>query len=245
MANLAVDIGNTRMKWGLFEAEELVQTGIAEAAELENLLDRSNNQNLENLILCNVGKALAPALEERLKQNFYFLYLDAHTPLPFENAYQSPETLGKDRLAAIAGAYHIFPGRDVLVIDIGTAITFDFLSAEGRFEGGNISPGMDMRYHALYLFTARLPLVDTPYGENFWGSNTTSALQAGVVQGILFEIEGYIRWLEEKQPGFKIILTGGGADFFGKKLKSEIFVNHNLVLTGLNKILDHNVHLKR
>ncbi len=245
MANLAVDIGNTRMKWGLFEAGELVATGIGEAAELENLLDSSNNQNLKNIILCNVGKALTPALEKRLKENFYWLNLDAHTLLPFENAYQSPETLGKDRLAAIAGAYQVFPGRDVLVIDIGTAITFDLLSAEGRFEGGNISPGMDMRYHAMYLFTARLPLVDTPYGENLWGSTTTTALQAGVVQGILFEIEGYIRRMQDRPPGFKIILTGGGADFFGKKLKSEIFVNHNLVLTGLNKILDYNVHLKR
>jgi len=245
MANLAIDIGNTRIKWGLFEEGQLLTTGITGLGDLEKLLEGPNNQALKNIILCNVGQELDAALKKRLRENFYFVYLDANTRLPFENAYQSPETLGKDRLAAIAGAYHIFPGHPVLVVDIGTAITFDYLSAEGRFEGGNISPGMDMRYQAMYLFTARLPLPDASEPDFFWGSTTVTALQAGVVQGMLFELEGYIRWCNDMHPDFKILLTGGGADFFGKKLKSKIFVNHNLVLTGLNKILDYNVHLER
>ncbi len=245
MANLTIDIGNTRLKWGLFEGGELIDTGAGASEELENLLQWSNNQKVKNVILSNVGKEFDEALKKRFQEAFYFIYLDENTRLPFRNAYKSPQSLGKDRLAAIAGALHLFPGEHVLVIDIGTAITIDYLTASGIFEGGNISPGLDMRYQSMYLFTARLPLIEDAPGEwNGWGEDTKTAMQLGVVNGILFELEGYIRRLEAEIFDFKTLLTGGGADFFAKKLKNKIFVNHNLVLTGLNKILDYNVHLK-
>lgn len=245
MANLAIDIGNTRLKWGLFEGKELRETGAGEAENLENLFAEANNQNIKNVILSNVGKELKKDLEKRFRDRYFFINLDQNTPLPFRNAYKSPGSLGKDRLAAIAGAAHYFPGEHALVIDIGTAITFDYLSADGCFEGGNISPGMAMRYQGMYLFTARLPLIETTAVAEFWGQDTKAAMESGVINGILFEIEGYIRYLEDRLTDFKILLTGGGADYFAKKLKSEIFVDHNLVLTGLNKILDYNVHIEK
>lgn len=245
MANLAIDIGNTRLKWGLFEGKELRETGAGEAENLENLFAEANNQNIKNVILSNVGKELKKDLEKRFRDRYFFINLDQNTPLPFRNAYKSPGSLGKDRLAAIAGAAHYFPGEHALVIDIGTAITFDYLSADGCFEGGNISPGMAMRYQSMYLFTARLPLIETTAVAEFWGQDTKAAMESGVINGILFEIEGYIRYLEDRLTDFKILLTGGGADYFAKKLKSEIFVDHNLVLTGLNKILDYNVHIEK
>lgn len=180
-----------------------------------------------------------------LKDHFeQFVNLDKHTRLPIENLYQTPETLGKDRLAAAVGANELFPNQNLLVIDAGTAITYDLVSEQNQFIGGNISPGLEMRFKALNQFTGKLPLVS--YSDNFQpiGRNTTEAIRAGVQNGILFEMAQNIDFFNRNYQNLQIIMTGGDSYFFDKKLNYSIFVHFNLTLIGLNRILEHNAENK-
>jgi len=170
-----------------------------------------------------------------------FIILSAETPLPIQNAYKTKLTLGYDRIADAVGAYSMFPGVNVLIIDAGTAITIDLLTAEGEFYGGNISPGLDLRFRALNEFTSKLPLIKKKEYHPFLGKTTEEAILSGVLSGAAFELDGYIDKLRIQYPDLKIILTGGDIKFFVKKLKNIIFVHSNLNLTGLNRILEYNV----
>jgi type III pantothenate kinase len=167
--------------------------------------------------------------------------LTADTPLPFHNRYATPATLGKDRLAGIAGAYARFPAQNCLVIDAGTCITYDVLTAAGDFIGGNISPGIGLRFRALPVFTAGLPLVQPGEMSGTLGNSTESAIRNGVQLGALLEVEGVIARMRGEWDKLNVLLTGGDADFFAKNLKTLIFANPDLVLEGLNKILNYNV----
>ena len=182
------------------------------------------------------------ALLECLQAFGSFLELGPATPLPIDNRYRSPETLGKDRLAAVVGAYQLFPGASCLIVDAGSCITFDLLEGGGIYRGGNIAPGIAMRLRAMHAFTARLPAVPVDAGDTGWlGDTTESAMRRGAQLGAALEIEGYIALCSAQIGRINVILTGGDADFLAKKLKSKIFVNHHLVLRGLNKILNYNV----
>ncbi len=136
----------------------------------------------------------------------------------------------------------LYPGNNVLIVDFGTAITFDFVSAEGEFLGGNISPGAATRFRALHHFTDTLPLCSFPQQEKptLLGDSTRSAIESGVVNGIVYEIEGYIRDLEQRYEDLRIVFTGGESDFFAKRLKNTIFATYDLVAYGLNRILEYN-----
>ena len=187
--------------------------------------------------------------EEDLKQFLcsefdQFLELDHRTELPIENLYQTPESLGKDRLAAAVGANELFPDLNLLVIDAGTAITYDLVSEKNQFIGGNISPGLEMRFKALNHFTGKLPLVT--YSDDFEqiGRNTTDAIRAGVQNGILYEMAQNIDFFNRNYQNLHIIMTGGDSNFFDKKLNYSIFVHFNLTLIGLNRILEHNAKKK-
>jgi type III pantothenate kinase len=171
--------------------------------------------------------------------------LDHSTPIPLENSYRTPETLGYDRIAAAVGAYTIYPGKNVLVIDAGTAITYDIVTSEGTFVGGNISPGLDIRFKSLNKYTNRLPQLERP-GEKpgLLGSSTSEAIQSGIVNGLLFEVDGFIEAFKGKYAKLQVVLTGGDAKYFEGKLKSSIFVDLNLNLIGLNRILEHNAAQK-
>ncbi len=242
--NLTIDIGNTRIKLGLFEQEgHLVEQEVWENWGMEELIALATNHRVQNVILSNVGKQVPEEVENFLKSSFFYLELTAQTPLPFQNAYRTPETLGKDRLAAVAGALDMFPEQHCVVIDAGTCITCDVLRADGVFLGGNISPGLTMRLKAMHQFTAKLPLVKMGETDNLLGYSTESAMRNGAQWGAALEIEGFIAWISEKMQKINVILTGGDAEYFVKSLKSQIFVNPNLVLQGLNKILSYNVEL--
>jgi type III pantothenate kinase len=145
-----------------------------------------------------------------------------------------------DRLASAIGANHRFPKRNILVIDAGTAITVDFISSEEKYLGGNIIPGMAMRFKGLHEYTNRLPLVKAKNEFPLLGNSTETAILAGVINGIIFELEGYIRLLENKYPELIVMMTGGDADFFAKHLKNNIFVDLNLIFAGLNRIIEYN-----
>ena len=162
----------------------------------------------------------------------------AATPMPLRNAYLSPATLGRDRLAAAVGAAALRPGRNVLVVDFGTAATFDLVTADGTFRGGCISPGLALRFKALHDHTARLPLCAPCDGECLTARTTEEAVRCGVMNSMQFETEGYIARLEARWGDLCVIFTGGDAKYFAKRIKNTIFADCNLVLLGLDRILD-------
>lgn len=238
--NLTIDIGNTRSKLGLFDGPELVKQLFWSSYTIQDIITFATNHQVKNVILSTVGNPIKSSWEATLERRFFYLQLSHQTPLPIKNAYGTPETLGKDRLAAIVGAWQLYPGENCLVIDAGTCITYDLLSAAGVYQGGNISPGIGLRLRAMHEFTARLPLVEQATVSNPIGQSTETAMRNGGQLGAVLEMEGFISLFRQRFNRLRIILTGGDADFFAKVLKSKIFVNPDLVLQGLNKILNYN-----
>jgi type III pantothenate kinase len=240
--NLVIDIGNTRSKVAIFHNYEVVALKIEE--KLSEEIIAQVIYDYPQIKRCISSSVTEPQDEFAVflgKQGLPVLILDANTPLPFVNNYQTKETLGKDRIAAIAGACKLYPKKDVLVIDAGTAITFDLKNKNEEYLGGNISPGLEMRFKALHHFTSKLPLLKSKESKSFLGTSTNEAIVAGVQNGLIFEIEGYIGRLKNNYPDLIVLLIGGDAQFFDNKLKNPIFVVSNLVLTGLNAILEYNV----
>ena len=171
------------------------------------------------------------------------IQLDENTPLPLKNGYATPKTLGYDRLAVAVGANYLHPDKPLLIIDAGTAITYEFVSEDNTYCGGNIAPGVSMRMRSMHDYTQKLPLLepcqtDVPAGA--MGDNTHDAMCWGVIVGMTYEIEGYIDAMKAKYPSILIFLTGGDAFFFERRLKSSIFVSQNLLLLGLYCILRYN-----
>jgi len=193
-----------------------------------------------NQVAVSSTAGLSPVVERFLKKNHQLLYLSAKTPLPIKNSYKTPKTLGRDRLAGVVGAHHLYPGKSCLVIDAGTCITYDLITKESNYLGGNIAPGVKMRFKAMHHFTAKLPEMKQMNYKTLIGNTTNTALQTGGALGAVLEMEGFIKAYRKEFSPLKVIITGGDADFFENRLKTKIFVNQNLVLIGLNKILDHN-----
>src|SRR5690606_26517853 len=239
--NLVIDIGNTRTKFSVFNhGEEMISVPVDEL--LPSHIDVLLNEHPSiNKAIISAVKDYSPELKSHLRQKLsFFVELNGETPLPIENCYQTKETLGKDRIAAAVGAFHLYPGKNVLVIDAGTAITYDFVNEKGQYLGGNISPGIEMRFKALNQFTGRLPLIEKKDFENLFGNTTEDAIRAGVQHGIVFEADKAIDTFKEFYRNLNVIITGGDADFFDKKLKNSFFVHFNLIAIGLNRILEHN-----
>lgn len=241
MSNLVIDIGNTRTKAAVFLNDEMTEYLAWETCTGEEISEVVANHRVENVILSVVGRPMEESLRQWLASQVRFIELTPATSLPFKNLYGTPATLGKDRIAAVAGALAWFPGQNCLVIDAGTCITYDVLTAEGEYLGGNISPGIAMRFKALPAFTAALPLVESGQVQDPVGSSTETAIRNGVQYGVLWEAEGMIAAMQQRLSDLNVVLTGGDADFFVKNLKSRIFANAHLVLEGLNKILNYNV----
>lgn len=241
--NLVVDIGNTRTKIAIISDSNVIHVSTSEENNKIELLDDivTKYSSFEKGILSSVKETNSELLKYLKNKISHFHILDEKTSLPFNNQYKTKNTLGKDRIAAIAGAHNIFSGQNVLVIDLGTAITFDFIDKKENYLGGNISPGLKMRFKALNQFTDKLPLLSPNDKMSFLGTSTEDAIITGVQRGIISEIEGFINQTKEKYDDLKIILTGGDAYFFDKKIKNPIFVNLNLNLIGLNRILEYNV----
>jgi type III pantothenate kinase len=241
--NLTIDIGNTNIKIALFKNDKIIMTRIYEEFTVRQLNDLNNIYKFRNVILSSVISS--DFYIKDLQLNLYnFVELTYKTPLPIKNLYKSPETLGNDRLAAVSGANKIFPNNTVLVIDTGTAITYDIITSNAEYTGGNISPGLKMRFQALNAFTKKLPLVSESEKFSDFSTTTEDAVISGVQKGIIYEIEGYIAEAGKKYNDLEVILTGGDAKFFDKMLKKRIFVEPNLIFIGLNTILEHNVRNK-
>jgi type III pantothenate kinase len=239
--NLIIDIGNTRIKLALFNDHDLmfnVPLDELKIDQLQILLDEY--PQLNKAILSSV-REYPDEIRKFLNSSFeQFIEFSHQTPVPIINLYKTPETLGYDRLAAAIGASSLFPGENLLVIDAGTAITYDVVTKNNEYLGGNISPGLETRFKALNHFTGKLPLVTPQIEFQPLGRDTESAIRAGVQLGIIFEAEQTIKYFNTIYENLKVILTGGDADFFDKKLKNTTFIQFNLVLFGLNMILEYN-----
>ena len=241
IVNLCIDRGNSSTKAAVFNRNQLIETLVYVdfgLTEIEVLFEKFP---IKNCILSSVVKNNENIIQELTRKSQYFIELTSKTTLPIKNLYETPDTLGKDRIAAVVGAAFLKPDTDLLVIDAGTAITYDFINSENEYNGGNIAPGLSMRLQAMHEFTSKLPLVEAETESPFLGTNTKSAILAGAFQGIIFEMDGYINSLKIKYPQLSTFLTGGSTFYFANKLKNTIFAEKNLVLIGLNRILEYNV----
>ncbi len=236
---LALDIGNTRWKMGLFDGDTLVSHQAVTSWTTELLVAFGNQHNVHSVIYASVTN-LPDHFDEILGHSFSTLELTHGTPLPFVNQYTTPHTLGKDRLAAIAGAQALYPHKNCLVIDSGTCIKYDLITASGVYMGGNISPGLNMRSKAMHVFTARLPEVTQHWPSHFIGWNTETALQNGAFLGTLLEMNGFIKLFDSEYHPLMVTVTGGDAkNIFDRIQHPEKVHEPNLTLYGLNHILTH------
>lgn len=237
--NFTLDIGNTRTKIGCFSpAGELLETKGFLTGQWEEITEHLTNLGPGNIIYSSVANE--PSTEwvaARQDENRQVWALSSDSPLPFESLYQTMETIGKDRLAALAGASVLFPDQHCLVIDAGTCITTDLLTADSVFQGGNISPGLRMRLSAMHQQTARLPLVDLANLENDLGQTTKTALRNGGQGGGVYELEGLYRRLAAKWSPLNVILTGGDASLLAQHTLLPYNLQPNLVHYGLHKIM--------
>lgn len=237
---LIIDIGNTVAKLVAFDGDEPLEETRTSNETLAALPVFASKYSFECGIVGTV-REITPEAEAALKEiNIPILRFTPSTPIPITNRYRSPETLGADRLAAAVGASTLKPGKDLLIIDAGTCITYEVIDANGNYWGGNIAPGMQMRLHALHEFTARLPLVSAEGEVPGMGYDTETAIRSGVLRGMKYEIEGYIKSMRAKYPHLLVFLTGGDKINFDTNIKNIIFADKYIVPRGLNKILDYN-----
>ena len=234
---LTVDVGNTRAKLGWFQGGHLQSTEIVGNDELDEILERVTNRIPQRTIFSSTGPSVEPTVKALREEGLKAVELTSASPLPFMLDYDTPKTLGKDRLAAAAGALDLFPNTNLLIIDAGTCITMDVLTAGGLYLGGNISPGIEMRAQAMHDYTARLPRVTANLPKQRIGKGTETALQNGAVLGAILEIQGYVNWCRRRFPRLQVVLTGGNAPLLVNQLKTRIFADAFLVLRGLHKIL--------
>ena len=233
MRKITLDEGNTSVKLALFDNDTLVS--------------KYNNIDLNFVIklLPKCDRLILSTVKNKsnfktLFSNKNFVLLNNFTPLPIKILYKSPTSLGNDRIALAVGAITNFPNKNVLVIDAGTCITYDLINSRKEYLGGSISPGIQMRYNALHQFTSQLPLLESVDTAMLTGVNTEESIHSGIINGVFVEIDGIIQRYTNQYPDIKVIVTGGNAKFFDKGLKNTIFANPNLLMEGLNKILDHN-----
>ena len=241
--NLIIDVGNSFVKLAVFQDGKIIASYKVKSKEVLKTLRiiRKEYKNIERAIYSSVGK-LRKTDVIYIEKYYNTLILNHETKVPFKNLYSTPKTLGIDRIALVSGSVQQFPDKNVLIIDAGTCITFDFITNKNQYLGGAISPGIRMRYKALYHFTANLPLLETELPKTIIGDATATSIHSGVVEGVLLEIDGAIQKYKLKYPDLTIILTGGDANFLSKQLKSSIFANSNFLLEGLNFILQYNTH---
>ncbi|MFI3277239.1 MAG: type III pantothenate kinase [Rikenellaceae bacterium] len=245
MVNILIDIGNSRVKYAVMEGDGSIMEMLSEDNfSQERVRDFARRYDISGAIVCSTrgdATAIIAELKEIVKDALLF---DTTLELPIECNYSTPETLGRDRLALAIGAHDTYKNRDILLIDCGTAITIDFVSAEGAFEGGVISPGVNMRFKALHEFTASLPLCQAQEEDFDIAQTTQSAIKKGVMNGICYEMEGYISHFRSKFEKLLVIFVGGDAKYFDKRIKNTIFAEQELLFKGLNKILEYNANKK-
>lgn len=239
--NLVIDVGNSFVKLAVFQDGDLLIKEVIDVKVIIKHIDALKEiyKPIERAIVSSVGKLPKTDLLY-LKESFNLVELNSKTTIPFVNLYATPNTLGLDRIALVAASVKQFPYSNTLIIDAGTCITYDFVNANNEYLGGAISPGISMRYRALHNLTANLPLLNKEVPKSLTGDSTANSIHSGVVNGVLNEIDGNIETYRKKYSNLTVILTGGDANFLSEQLKSSIFANSNILLEGLNYILQIN-----
>lgn len=241
--NLCIDQGNSRTKVAVFNNDRLIKHVIYKNFTSTDVEKLFSLYSIDYAIISSVA-SIEPAVVNTLHRLAKrFVLFDHKTPVPIVNAYDTPETLGQDRLAAAVGGAKLFPNENVLIIDVGSAITYDVVTKDNTYIGGNIAPGLKMRFSILKQMTKKLPFVEVEPDDliPLFGKNTHDAIAAGVIRGIIFEVKGYMRTLADRGDAFKTIITGGNSNYISKYIDSACEQKH-LVLQGLNTILNYNIH---
>lgn len=239
---LTIDVGNTNIKVAVFKQINLIEKFVFQKNELKNNFENilKKYANCTNAVLSSVGK-----LDENdflwLKSHLNLLEISHTSAFPFKNLYGTPKTLGVDRMVLAAGAVLLYPNQNTLIIDAGTCVTYDFVTSKNEYLGGAISPGLRLRYESLHDFTAKLPLLAKKLPKNVVGNNTEEAIHSGVVNGLCYEIEGFVSEYSVKNEQFTIILTGGDANFLANRLKSVIFADENFLLKSLQQLYTYSL----
>ena len=243
--NLIIDIGNSRAKVVVMDADMLKKEYVEESFDAALCAEIfADYPTIERAIIASTRgdeEVVKAIVEERIAK--VIIFKPATTPIPLANHYHTPETLGADRLAAAVGAQALYPDSDIMIVDFGTAITIDFVEG-GAFKGGNISPGVTTRFRALADYTARLPRCYATDEALDYGRTTQEALEQGVMRGVEHELRGYAELFRQKNGRKCIIFTGGDAKYFVKRIKNTIFADCEPVIFGLNRILNYNAEIR-
>ncbi len=238
--NITIDVGNSKTKVGIFDDKQ----NLVQNYTYTNFGMRELNYLIKKFPITKgiIAAVAETPLWEKRSMPIKLLHFTNHTPIPITNAYLTPKTLGLDRLAAAVGAYATAKGENMLVVDIGSAITYDFVSKEGIFIGGNIAPGIRMRLSVLHEMTDKLPSIHYHDEDEvpLLGATTQQAMISGVVKGIAFEVQGYIKELTQKYGDIKVFMTGGQEAVIAKHIAQDLNGDRHLVLKGLNYILEYN-----
>jgi type III pantothenate kinase len=237
--NLIFDIGNSSTKLALFDKKKKIISLRTRHFSCEKLEKTIANYDIDKVIVSSVRDTPEFIIDLATHGIPYVHVLSHKSRLPFKIEYETPETLGPDRIAAVAGAFSLFPGKKVLIIDAGSAVTYDFLSGK-TYKGGNISPGLSMRFRALHRFTRKLPLAATAEKFSSPGRNTIEAITAGVINGLIYEINEYIRTFVKRHVDLKVILTGGDSGYLKDRISYRVTYLPDIVIDGLNFILEYN-----
>ncbi|TDE02866.1 type III pantothenate kinase [Flavobacterium hiemivividum] len=239
---LTVDVGNSRIKAAVFEGDILLEPFVFKKEELQKNIQNilKNFTNTTHLVVASVGNVEKQAFLE-FEKDIAVHFVSHGDQFPFANEYETPLTLGIDRMVLAAGATLQFPGKNRLVIDAGTCVTFDFINVSNEYLGGAITPGLQLRYKSLHDFTANLPLLALESPKNIIGNSTAESIHSGVVNGLVYEIDGFIDEYRALYSNFIIILTGGDTDFLAKRLKNTIFANSNFLLESLNQTFQYKI----
>lgn len=243
MLNLVIDIGNTNTKLAVFNAREIIHYQQVEELDDVFLTEVIETYQVKNAAVSSVNSDVKE-LGDFLNQKVRYIPFSTAVTGKIKNHYETLATLGQDRWAKVMAANGLFPGKNCLMIDAGTCITYDLLTTNSEYFGGSISLGIKMRFEALHHFTERLPFVNWNREEiNIpEGTNTNNAIKNGVLKGVINEVEGFIHSANKKNEGLMVVLTGGDADFLNKQLKNSIFASQiiyepYLVLKGLNEVI--------
>lgn len=240
--NLVLDVGNSYLKMAVFDNNKLHQRVALKAnINLASFLKTIKSLPEINNVIVSSVVVLNDDIYSYLIANYKVIELNNQLKVPFENCYHTPNTLGEDRLALATAASFYYPNNNVLIIDAGTCITYDFINASNQYLGGGISPGIEMRYKSLNYYTSKLPLLDSKNDSELIGTNTKKSIQSGVINGVISEIDGIIRQYMMKFDDLTVVLTGGDSEFLSIRLKNSIFANSNFLLEGLNHLLQFNL----
>ncbi len=231
---LIIDIGNTFVKYALFKNDKIIKFFKKSEVDFKFINETISKNKVNSTIVSSVRKQIDWKIKSK------FIELNYKTKLPIKINYKTPKTIGNDRVANIVAASRIYPNENVLVIDAGTCITFDFIDLNNIYVGGRISPGIEMRYKALFNQTDNLPRLSLNEEFNFMGNSTKESIVSGVQNGVLSEVNLIISKLKKENKDLIVIVTGGDTFFFENALKNSIFADENFVLKGLNEILKYN-----